>query len=94
MPWFIWMCFLTVPVSVGVAYTLAVNTADDPKRIQDVAIAGGVWLFVAYHLKNHLRDRTPIGQEAAPPSDVLRLRGPLVLPQHARPEHQIERGRV
>jgi len=59
MPWFIWMGFLTVPVLVGVACTLASNNANDPKGINTVAIAAGVWLFVAYHLKNHLRDRSP-----------------------------------
>lgn len=59
MPWFVWMAFLTVPALAGVAWTLAANTASDPKAITDVAAAGGVWLFVAYHLKNHLRDRAP-----------------------------------
>lgn len=59
MPWFIWMCFLTVPVMVGVGVTLASNTAHDPKSINSVAIAAGIWLFVAYHLKNHLRDGSP-----------------------------------
>jgi hypothetical protein len=59
MPWFIWMCFLTVPVMVGVACTLASNKANDPKGINTVVMTAGVWLFVAYHLKNHLRDRTP-----------------------------------
>jgi len=58
MPWFLWMCFLTVPPMVGVACTLASNNADDPKGIGTVAIAAGVWLFVAYHLKNRLRDRS------------------------------------
>jgi hypothetical protein len=53
------MCFLTVPVLVGVACAIAGNTAHDPNGIQTVAVAGGVWLFVAYHLKNHLRDRLP-----------------------------------
>jgi hypothetical protein len=59
MPWYVWMGFLTVPVMVGVGCTLASNNANDPKGINTVAVAGGVWLFVAYHLKNHLRDRTP-----------------------------------
>lgn len=59
MPWFIWMSFLTVPVMVGVGCTLASDTAHDPKGINTVALAGGVWLFVAYHLKNHLKERTP-----------------------------------
>ena len=43
MPWFIWMCFLTVPVMVGVACTLASNHANDPKGINTVAIAAGIW---------------------------------------------------
>lgn len=59
MPWFVWTAFLTVPVLIGVAWTLAANTANDPKAVGSVAVAGGVWLFVAYHLKNHLRDGTP-----------------------------------
>lgn len=59
MPWFIWMCFLTVPAMVGVACTLASNNANDPKGINTVVLAAGVWLFVAYHLKNQLKDRTP-----------------------------------
>ena len=59
MPWFVWMGFLTLPVVVGVACTFAANTADDPNGIWTVAVAGGVWLFVAYHLKKHLRERTP-----------------------------------
>ena len=59
MPWFVWMCFLTVPVLVGVACTLASHNANDPKGINTVVIAAGVWLFVAYHLKNYLRERAP-----------------------------------
>ncbi|MFO0936214.1 MAG: hypothetical protein U0798_06840 [Gemmataceae bacterium] len=59
MPWFIWMCFLTVPVLVGVACTLASDKPDDPKGINTVFLTAGIWLFVAYHLKNYLRDATP-----------------------------------
>jgi uncharacterized membrane protein YeaQ/YmgE (transglycosylase-associated protein family) len=59
MPWFIWMSFLTVPVMVGVACTLASNNANDPNGIITVAIAGIVWFFVAYQMKNYLRDQTP-----------------------------------
>jgi hypothetical protein len=59
MPWFIWMMFLTVPVMVGVGCTLVANNANDPKGISTVGMAGGIWLFIAYHLKNHLRDGTP-----------------------------------
>ncbi|MFO0847108.1 MAG: hypothetical protein U0871_00925 [Gemmataceae bacterium] len=61
MPWFVWMCFLTVPVLVGVAYTLAADTAADPNQMNAVVVTAGVWLFVAYHLKNHLREGHPAG---------------------------------
>jgi hypothetical protein len=55
MPWFIWMCFLTVPVMVGVGCTLASDKPYDPKGFPTVVLVGGVWLFLAYHLKNWLR---------------------------------------
>jgi hypothetical protein len=59
MPWFVWMCFLTAPVLVGVACTLASDAPNDPKGAETVFLAGGVWLFVAYHLRHHLEERTP-----------------------------------
>lgn len=59
MPWYVWMQFLTVPVMVGVGCTLTSNNANDPRGINTVGLAGAIWLFVAYHLKNHLRDGTP-----------------------------------
>lgn len=59
MPWFIWMSFLTVPVLVGVACTLALNRAHDSKAIDIVFLAAGVWLFVAFSAKKRLQEWRP-----------------------------------
>lgn len=59
MPWFIWMAFLTVPAMVGVATTIAANTAHESRSIAVVVLAAGVWLFVAVQLKRRLQEGRP-----------------------------------
>lgn len=59
MPWYVWACFLAAPVPVGVAWTLAAQTAADPREVETVLVVAGVWLFAAYLLRRHLVERTP-----------------------------------
>ena len=55
MPWFIRFCFLTAPVLVGVAVTLALPTMVSIPGLGLVLVIGLVWLAAAFQIKNSLK---------------------------------------